>query len=76
MDSADKFIMTELKLFVWEGGGVLTDYTDGMICVLAENLEQALKLIREKCDYCFDSFPADRYKIIEEPEAFLCWGGG
>lgn len=48
----------------------------GMICVLARDLEEALKLIREKCDYCFNSFPADQYKVIENPEAFLCWGGG
>lgn len=26
-----------IKLYVWEGEGVLTDYTDGMICVLAHN---------------------------------------
>ncbi len=65
-----------MKLYVWEGDGVLTEHTDGMICVLAESLEQALSLIREKYDYCMTSFPADRYKVIEQPEAFLCWGGG
>jgi hypothetical protein len=68
--------MKKLKLFVWEGKGVLTDYTDGMICVLAENIEQALKLINKKCDYCQSSFNASNYKIIKKPEAFLVWGGG
>ena len=65
-----------LKLFVWEGDGVLEDYTSGMICVLAQNLEEALGLIRKKRDDCMQSFPNDKYKVIEEPEAFICWGGG
>lgn len=64
-----------LKLFVWEGEGVLTDYSNGMICVLAESLEQALKLIEKKCSYCMNSFPVNNYKIITTPEAFIVWGG-
>lgn len=66
----------KLKMFVWEGDGVLTDYTNGMICVLAYDLEEALKLIRKECDYCMGSFPVDKYKIVTKPEAHLCWGGG
>jgi hypothetical protein len=66
----------ELKLFVWEGDGVLTDWTNGMICVLAHNFEEAIKLIEEKCSYCMNSFPINKYKVITEPEAFTCWGGG
>jgi len=66
----------KLKLFVWEGEGVLTDYTDGMICVLANNLEEALKLIEKKCNHCMNSFPPTKYKIISKPEAFVCYGGG
>lgn len=69
-------IKKELKLFVWEGDGVLQDYSSGMICVLAYDLEEALKLIEDKCDYCQNSFDASAYKIIEKPEAFLTWGGG
>lgn len=65
-----------MKLYVWEGDGVLEDYTSGMICVLAESLEQALQLIEEKCNWCMNSFSANDYKIIEKPEAFVCWGGG
>lgn len=95
--------MTEkLKLFVWEGRGVLQNYTSGMICVLAHNLEEALRLIEKKSDgdiiingesafsafytYCVECekssgisietpFPVKSYKIITEPEAFLCHGG-
>lgn len=65
-----------LKLFVWEGDGVLTDYTDGMICVLAHDITEALGLIRAKCDYCMNSFQHDAYRVIEAPEAFVCYGGG
>ena len=64
-----------LKLFVWEGDGVLTDYTNGLICVLAHDLEEALELIKKKCDYCQNSFDASKYKVITKPEAFLVWGG-
>lgn len=68
--------MSELKLFLWEGNGVLTDYSNGMICVLAEDLEQALKLIEEKTPHAMGNFPPTGYRIIENPEAFTCWGGG
>jgi len=50
-----------MKLFIWEGAGVLTDYTDGMIAVLAKNLDEALKLIEKKCNYCMASFPANTF---------------
>lgn len=65
-----------MKLFVWEGDGVLTDYTSGMICVLAENLEEAVKLIKEKCNHAEGNYPVSCFKVIEKPEAFICWGGG
>ena len=65
----------DLKLFVWEGEGVLMDWTEGMICVLAHDLEEALVLINKKCYYAKGEFPADDYKIITQPEAFMCWGG-
>ena len=66
----------KLKMFIWEGEGVLTDWSNGMIAVLAENHSQALKLIEEKCKYCMGNFPVDDYTIIEHPEAFICYGGG
>jgi hypothetical protein len=68
--------MTELKLFVWEGDGVLTDYTNGMICVLAHDLEEALKLIGLKDPVAMGNFNPNDFKVIATPEAFTCWGGG
>lgn len=64
-----------LKLFIWEGQGVLTDYSSGMIAVLAKNHSHALRLIEEKCSYAMGSFPVNYYKIIEKPEEFVVWGG-
>ena len=70
-----------MKLYVWEGDGVLEDYTSGMIVAIAEDLEGALAAIRAKCDYCFQSFPPDRpSQVIDlddaKPEAWVTWGGG
>ena len=67
----------KLKLFVWEGDGVLQDYTSGMICVLATDLQQAFNLIREKYDdYYLNDLARIEPKVIEEPEAFAVYGGG
>jgi len=63
-----------LKLFVWEGEGVLQDYTSGMVCVLARDLKHALKLIEEKHNYCLGSIPINGYKVVKKPEAFIVWG--
>jgi len=65
----------KLKLYVWEN--VLCDYTCGMVCVLAFDLEQAFDLIREKYDeYYLDDLAGVEPEIIEEPEAFAVYGGG
>ena len=64
------------KLFVWEGRGTLQDYSSGMICVLAPNLETALVLIKEKMSYAIGNFDPTAYKVITKPEAFCCYGGG
>jgi len=67
----------KLKLFVWEGDGVLQDYTSGMVCVLATDLQQAFNLIREKYDdYYLNDLARIEPKVIEEPEAFAVYGGG
>ena len=66
----------ELKMFVWHGKGVLTDYTNGQICALAHNLEEALELIKKECDYCMESFNVLNYEIVTSPKAFVQWGGG
>lgn len=70
------YMKEDLKLFVWEGDGVLTDWSSGMICVLAKDLEQAVKLIKEKVPYAEGNYPVSNFKVIEEPEAFIVWGGG
>jgi len=62
------------KLYVWEGEGVLEQYGTGLIAVLASSLDEALKLIKEKCSYAMDSFPVNDYRIIDKPEAFISWG--
>ena len=64
----------KLKLFVWEGEGVLTDWGTGLICVLAPDLETALHLIEEKYEQYTSYIPITKYKIIEKPEAFACYG--
>jgi len=66
----------KLKLFVWEE--VLTDYSHGIMFALAENVDQARKILIEK-----ESEPTefieqelqDEPKIIESPEGFILWGG-
>ena len=64
----------QLKLYVWEG--VLTDYTSGMICILAYDLEQAKELLLKKYPaYYADDF-GHPHKEITEPEAFAVYGGG
>ncbi len=65
-----------LKLFVWEN--VLIDYTSGMICVLAHDLEEAFELARKKeaSDYVVSEMGKVKPKIITEPEAFYVYGGG
>jgi len=65
----------KLKLFVWEGDGVLTDYSSGLVCVLAYDFQEALEKLNEKCSFCTQQMPIHKYKVITKPEAFYCWGG-
>ena len=62
-----------MKLFVWEGPGVLENADSGMICVLAHDLEEALRLIGKEIHWK-GAFPLDQYRVVESPEAFICWG--
>ena len=60
-----------MKLYVWKD--VLCDYTCGMVCVLANDLEEALKL--------YDALNMGEKLgsptlIVTEPAAFAVWGGG
>lgn len=59
----------ELKLYVWEGNGVLEDYGTGLICVLAYNLTEAKRLGKKSIGRYWD-FPTKPPKVITEPQAF------
>lgn len=65
----------QLKLFVWED--VLRDYTAGMVCIYAYDLEHALELAIEKFDdYVVEDFAGKPYQVVTEPDAFYVYGGG
>lgn len=67
--------MSNLKLFVWED--VLRDYTTGMVCILANDLEEARKIADEKFEpYEVEQFFGKPYKVVTEPDGFLVHGGG
>lgn len=68
--------MSGLKLYVWQGDGVLTDYTNGMIAVLAHDMEEALLEIAKADSVAAHAFPPERFEVVTEPKAFVCWGGG
>jgi len=64
----------DLKLYVWEG--VLTDYTSGMICILAHDLEEAKALLLKKYPPYYANDFGKPHKVITNPEAFAVFGGG
>jgi hypothetical protein len=79
--------MTPLSLWVLEG--VLTDYSDGIVCVLARDEIEAWSLLRGKDRVAWsylreypddpDGQPLDdypkRFRRVDAPEAFVLWGG-
>jgi hypothetical protein len=73
--------MKDLKLFIWEN--VLTNHTSGIAFALAENLEEARKVILDKCEKECGYTPktlqidlASEPKVIDNSEGFYVWGGG
>jgi hypothetical protein len=66
--------MPDLKLFVWED--VLCDYTCGMACVLAHDLEEAGRLLAAKYPEYTMKLPFSEARVVSEPEAFAVHGGG
>ena len=64
----------KVKLFVWED--VLRDYTSGMICILAHDLEEAKKLLLKKYPAYYADDLGKPHKVITKPEAFAVYGGG
>ena len=79
-----------VALYVWEGDGILEDYTSGMVCALACCEREAWRLMEAKdrtAAFSLNDWPEDRKidperetrkkpRRIEQPEAFTCWGGG
>ena len=76
-------------LYVWEGDDVLTDYTNGLICAIADSLEDAYRVIERDdglATYQHEgeervfNFPKHPTTIVplDSPQsmAFTCWGGG
>ena len=71
--------MMELKLFLWED--VLCDYTCGVCFALAENVDEARKLIieSEENKYIVDLLEdeiSEEPKIIDGKFGFSLWGCG
>lgn len=72
--------MKDLKLFVWKD--VLTDHTSGIAFALAENTEEARKIIFEKFvkkeQYSSDQLKddlSDEPEIVDTKDGFYVWGG-
>jgi hypothetical protein len=68
-----------MKLFVWEGEGVLTDYTNGMIVAVANSQEEAEAVI-SPYTYGRENYPKNPSTVIDldnffGAQAFICWGG-
>jgi len=70
-----------MKLFVWND--VLIVYTSGIAFALAENVDEARKLILDKYEkeqsHISDMLVSDLNSeplIIENKEGFYVWGGG
>ncbi len=78
-----------VALYVWEGDGILEDYTCGLVVALACCEREAWRLMEAKdstAAFSLNDWPDDRVidperetrkkpKRIEEPEAFVTWGG-
>jgi len=65
----------ELKLFVWED--TLCDYTSGIMFALAENVEEAKKLIIEKIGFEPSNGDLNLEPVVYDNKVgFAVWGGG
>lgn len=71
-----------MKLFIWKGPGVLSDYTDGMIVAIAPDVETAAVEITKANGWETHAYPHSPTEVIElgnvaaMPKAWVCWGGG
>lgn len=66
--------MAELKLYVWKD--VLNDWTPGLVCVLANSEEKAWELLKQTNHTVWWLLLGKPPRVVEEPEAFVIWGGG
>ena len=66
----------KLKMYVWDN--VLTDYTSGMICILAHDLGEAFLIARKDAEFSENALKEmeTEPKVYENPKAVLCYGGG
>lgn len=66
-----------LKMFVWTG--VLSDYTSGMVCVLAHSKEEAYDIVR-KTESLSDSSKGEilamEPETVSKPSLVCVYGGG
>ena len=69
-------INNKLKLYVWED--VLSNFTDGMVCILATSLDDAKTVFLTKypdAQCVLDDFFRKPHQIITKPDAFFIHGG-
>jgi hypothetical protein len=75
------------KLFVWQGDGVLTDHTNGIMFALADDVDSARQAIINKISHDGQGDPdrllldytlpdAVKALVISETEGFYLEGGG
>ncbi len=73
-----------LKVFAWEGDGVLTDYTNGLVVVLARSEAEAWAKLEAVDDTAAASLRGELHGpgvspicyAIDEAPVFLVHGGG
>jgi hypothetical protein len=62
------------KLYVWEG--VLRDWTDGVVCVLAVSKVQALATLKKEDPRAWEECQHQDPKVHTKPAAVCVRGGG
>lgn len=63
-----------MKLFIWQWQWTLQDYTSGMVVVLANDLEEAVKKISEQDSSLLPNMDITKYNSYElsDPLVFYC----
>jgi len=63
----------KLKMFVWSED-VLTDYSDGMICVLAHSIEEAKEVLSLDSASLLQEVEGKEPIVYEEPSVVYVYG--